>query len=116
MMPVLQLGGTLLLLDGFELDRLLAGIRNQSVTCMRAVPAMMRMLLASSDFAAQVLPSLRLLVNSSAPIDPEAYRALKHRFPAIQVMNSYGLTEASNCTALPDSMALTHPESIGLPY
>jgi long-chain acyl-CoA synthetase len=115
MIPILQLGGTLLLFDGFEVDRLLAGIRNQSVTCMRAVPAMMRMLLASSDFAAQALPSLRLLVNSSAPIDPEAYRALKHRFPAIQVMNSYGLTEASTCTVLPDSMALSHSESIGFP-
>jgi long-chain acyl-CoA synthetase len=115
MMPLLQLGGTLLLLNGFDVDQVLTAMRHQNVTCMRAVPAMMRMLLASADFAAHALPSLRLLVNSSAPIDPETYRALKHRFPAIQVMNSYGLTEASTCTALPDNMALTHPESIGLP-
>jgi long-chain acyl-CoA synthetase len=115
MMPLLQLGGTLLLLDGFEVDGLIAAIRDQRVTCMRAVPAMMRMLLASADFTAHALPSLRLFVNSSAPIDTETYRALKHRFPKIQVMNSYGLTEASTCTVLPDSMSLTHPESIGLP-
>jgi long-chain acyl-CoA synthetase len=115
MLPLLELGGTLLLLDGFEVDRLLAEIRDERVTCMRAIPAMMRMLLASADFTAHALPSLRLLVNSSAPIDPETYRALKHRFPAIQVMNSYGLTEASTCTVLPDNMALTHPESIGFP-
>jgi long-chain acyl-CoA synthetase len=115
MMPLLQLGGTVVLLDGFDVDRLLAEIRDQRVTCMRAVPAMMRMLLASADFTAHALPSLRLLVNSSAPIDSETYRALKHRFPAIQVMNSYGLTEASTCTVLPDNMALTHSESIGLP-
>jgi long-chain acyl-CoA synthetase len=115
MIPLLQLGGTLLLLDGFEVERLLSEIRDQRVTCMRAVPVMIRMLLASGDFTAHALPSLRLLVNSSAPIDPETHRVLKHRFPAIQVMNSYGLTEASTCTALPDSMAFTHPESIGLP-
>jgi acyl-CoA synthetase (AMP-forming)/AMP-acid ligase II len=115
MMPVIQLSGTLLLLDEFEVDRLLVGIRDQSVTCIRAVPAMIRMLLASSDFTERFLPTLRLLVNSSAPIDPETYKALKYRFPAIQVMNSYGLTEASTCTALPDRMALTHPESVGFP-
>jgi hypothetical protein len=45
---------------------------------------MLRVLLVAPDFAASALPSLRPLVNSSAPIDPEAYRALKHRFASIE--------------------------------
>jgi long-chain acyl-CoA synthetase len=82
---------------------------------MRAVPAMIHMLLALPDFSAVALPSLRLLINSSAPIDPHTYTEVKKRFASIEVMNSYGLTEASTCTVLPDAMALTHPDSVGWP-
>lgn len=115
MMPLLELGGTLVLLDKFDAPQMLALIRSEGVTCMRAVPAMLRMLLALPDFRAATLPSLRLIVNSSAPIDPVTYSALKHRFVSIQVMNSYGLTEASTCTVLPDAQALSHAASVGMP-
>ena len=115
MIPVLQVGGTVVLVNGFDVRRLLSIIETEHVTCLRAVPTMMRMLLASPDFNAEALPSLRLLINSSAPIDAETYRAVKRRFPAIQVLNSYGLTEASTCTVLPDHLALTDSESIGYP-
>ena len=115
MMPLLELGGTLVLLDKFDAPQMLSLIRAEGVTCMRAVPAMLRMLLASPDFCAATLPSLRLIVNSSAPIDPATYSELKQRFTSIQVMNSYGLTEASTCTVLPDTLALSHAGSVGMP-
>jgi long-chain acyl-CoA synthetase len=115
MMPLLELGGTLVLLDKFDAVRLIELIRTQGVTCMRAVPTMIRMLLALPDFHAEALPTLRLLINSSAPIDPHTYTELKRRFQSVEVMNSYGLTEASTCTVLPDAQALTHPDSVGTP-
>jgi long-chain acyl-CoA synthetase len=115
MMPLLEQGGTLVLLSKFDAPALIALIRSESVTCMRAVPAMLRMLLALPDFKATALPSLRLIVNSSAPIDPAGYVALKQRFADIQVLNSYGLTEASTCTVLADAQALSHPASVGMP-
>jgi long-chain acyl-CoA synthetase len=115
MIPLLKLGGTVVLVNGFDVCRLLSVIEKEQVTCMRAVPTMMRMLLASPDFNSAALPSLRLLINSSAPIDPETYREVKRRFPSIELMNSYGLTEASTCTVLPDRMALSRAESIGHP-
>jgi acyl-CoA synthetase (AMP-forming)/AMP-acid ligase II len=115
MIPVLESGGTVLLVNGFDVRPLLAIIRDEGATCIRAVPTMLRMLLAAPDFTSEALPSLRLLINSSAPIDPQTYRAVKQRFPAIQVMNSYGLTEASTCTVLPDHLALSHVESVGHP-
>lgn len=115
MMPLIELGGTLALVEKFDAARLLELIRAEGVTCMRAVPAMIRMLLALPDFQSEQLPTLRLLVNSSAPIDPHTYTELKRRFEAIQVMNSYGLTEASTCTVLPDELALSHPDSVGWP-
>ena len=113
MMPLVELGGTLLLMQRYDAAKLLSLIQAEGVTCMRAVPAMIRMLLALPNFQASALPTLRLIVNSSAPIDPHTYLEVKHRFQSIQVMNSYGLTEASTCTVLPDNMALTHPDSIG---
>jgi long-chain acyl-CoA synthetase len=115
MMPLLELGGALVLMERFDPAQLLALIRAEGVTCMRAVPTMIRMLLGLPDFCAAALPTLRLVVNSSAPIDSHTYTQVKHRFESIQVMNSYGLTEASTCTVLPDHLALAHPDSVGWP-
>jgi long-chain acyl-CoA synthetase len=115
MIPLLKLGGTVILQDGFDVRRLLSVIASERVTCLRVVPTMMRMLLTSRDFGSEALSSLRLLINSSATIDAETYRAVKRRFPDVLLMNSYGLTEASTCTILPDSMALSDSDSIGQP-
>ncbi|WP_089717685.1 class I adenylate-forming enzyme family protein [Candidatus Entotheonella palauensis] len=115
MMPLLQVSGTLILLPRFQVADVIEVIKSHHVTCMRAVPAMLRLLLANPSFTSKHLPSLRLLINSSAPIDPDTYVVLKQRFPAIEVLNSYGLTEASTCTVLPDEMATIRPDSVGLP-
>jgi long-chain acyl-CoA synthetase len=113
MLPILELGGTLIVLERFATRPVLETIRAEGVTCMRAVPSMIKALLGAPDFRAADLPSLRLIVNSSAAIEPATFVALKQRFAAIEVMNSYGLTEASTCTVLPDAEALRRPASIG---
>jgi long-chain acyl-CoA synthetase len=115
MLPLLAVGGTLILLPVFQVADFIEVIQRFGVTCMRAVPTMLRLLVAHAGFSSERLPTLRLVINSSAPIDPETYVALKHRFPAIEVLNSYGLTEASTCTVLPDEMALRRPDSVGRP-
>ncbi|WP_027371347.1 class I adenylate-forming enzyme family protein [Desulfovermiculus halophilus] len=115
MMPLVELGGSIVLLDTFEPQSLIACIHNEGVTCLRAVPTIFRSMLLFERFCSAHLPSLRLLMNSSAPIDPETYLAIKERFPGIEIVNSYGLTEASTCTVLPDSMARVRPDSIGAP-
>ena len=113
MLPLIEKGGTLVLLDRFDVGFLLNMVKSEAVTCMRAVPTMLRLLLSNPAFFSDMLPSLRLIVNSSAAIDPETYREVKRRFSGIEVMNSYGLTEASTCTVLPDVEALKRPESVG---
>jgi acyl-CoA synthetase (AMP-forming)/AMP-acid ligase II len=115
MIPLLAVGGTLILLPVFQVADFIEVIQRYGVTCMRAVPTMLRLLVAHAGFSSEHLPTLRLVINSSAPIDPDTYVALKHRFPAIELLNSYGLTEASTCTVLPDEMALTRPDSVGRP-
>jgi long-chain acyl-CoA synthetase len=113
MLPLIGKGGTLVLLDRFDAGLLLDTVKSEAVTCMRAVPTMLRLLLSNPAFFSDMLPSLRLLVNSSAAIDPETYREVKRRFSGIEVMNSYGLTEASTCTVLPDVEALKRTDSVG---
>ncbi len=115
MIPLLQVGGTLILLPRFQVADMLEVIKRHCVTCMRAVPAMLHLLLGNTSFASEHLPSLRLLINSSAPIDPDTFVILKQHFPNIEVLNSYGLTEASTCTVLPDHMATIRPDSVGGP-
>ncbi|MDQ2670955.1 MAG: fatty acid--CoA ligase family protein, partial [Gemmatimonadota bacterium] len=114
LLPVLQAGGRAVLLPRFDPSTMLEAIAANGVSCVRLVPAMIRLLLTHDEFRAERLPSLRLILNSSAPVDPESYRELKRRFAQIAVVNSYGLTEASTCTVLPDRLALVHPDSVGM--
>ena len=115
LLPVLQAGGRVVLLPRFDPEEMIETIAAERVTCVRLVPAMIRLLLAHAGFDAAALPSLRLIMNSSAPVDADTYRELKRRFAGISVLNSYGLTEASTCTVLPDALALTHSGSVGAP-
>lgn len=115
LIPLIQLGGTVVLLDHFSIGGVIETIQKERVTCMRVVPSMLRMLLSSSAFSSDTLPSLRLIVNSSAAIDVETFKETKRRFPLIEVMNSYGLTEASTSTILSDEMGKGHADSIGVP-
>lgn len=115
MLPMVEVGGTVVLVERFDAADLLARIGGQSVTCFRAVPATFKMLMVYPEFNADHLPSLRLLMNSSAAIEPKTHWDIKARFPEVELVNSYGLTEASTCTILSDAMAQEHPDSIGVP-
>ncbi|MCL4183310.1 MAG: acyl--CoA ligase [Burkholderiaceae bacterium] len=114
-LPVLEVGGTVRLVERFDAASLIELMRSEDITCLRAVPALFRMLLPMRGFDAATLPHLRLLMNSSAAIDPQTCVAIKERFPAAELINSYGLTEASTCSILADHLVRLHPDSIGLP-
>ncbi|GJL69209.1 MAG: long-chain-fatty-acid--CoA ligase [Nitrospirales bacterium] len=115
MLPMVEVGGTAVLVERFDAVDLLARIRDQTVTCFRAVPATFKMLMVYPEFDADHLPSLRLLMNSSAAIESQTHLDIKARFPEVELVNSYGLTEASTCTILSDAIAREHPDSIGVP-
>jgi long-chain acyl-CoA synthetase len=55
------------------------------------------------------------MVSSSAPLDHHTTLELKERFPGLELMNSYGLTEASTCTVLPHQLVMQRPGAIGFP-
>jgi long-chain acyl-CoA synthetase len=74
---------------------------------------MLRLLITTPEFTLERLPSLRLIINSSAAIDIWTFNRIKKIFHNIEIMNSYGLTEASTCTILPDVDVLKKPDSVG---
>ncbi len=115
MLPMVEVGGTVVLVERFDAADLLSKISAQSVSCFRAVPATFKMLMVYPEFNSEHLPSLRLLMNSSAAIEPKTHWDIKARFPEVELVNSYGLTEASTCTILSDAMAREHADSIGVP-
>jgi acyl-CoA synthetase (AMP-forming)/AMP-acid ligase II len=115
MLPMIEAGGTAVLFESFDSRSVIDSMSVHQVSCMRAVPALFRMLLSHSEFQSDNLPALRLLMNSSAAIDVETWNDLRTRFPNAAIMNSYGLTEASTCTILSHSDAARYPDAIGRP-
>jgi len=115
LLPILEVGGRAVLLERFEAASFVTALSRHRVTCMRAVPAMLRMLLGLERFCEEQLPALRCISNSSAPIDEKTWHALRERFPGVEILNSYGLTEASTCTVLSHQQGALRPDSIGVP-
>jgi fatty-acyl-CoA synthase len=111
--PVLHAGGTVVLFDGFEPARFLAGLAEHACTLAFAVPTQFTMLMGDARWGAR-LPALRRFVSGGAPCPPAvraAIRAAGHGF-----QEGYGLTECGpNCFATSDAAAEAHPGSVGWP-
>ena len=91
--PLLQAGGSVVILPGFEPVTFLQALSAYKCTQVGAVPAVFTILLdhmnliRSLDFSA-----LRKVVLGSAPVQPELMDAVERAF-GVQVGESYGLTE-----------------------
>jgi malonyl-CoA/methylmalonyl-CoA synthetase len=93
-------GGRLLLEEGFQPDRTLAGAERSTI--VMAVPTIYYRLLDHPDFrdAARRLSGVRLLTCGSAPIRPEVLPVLEE-FLKRPIINRYGMTEAHVIASLP---------------
>ncbi|GLC27718.1 class I adenylate-forming enzyme family protein [Roseisolibacter agri] len=111
--PVLHVGGTVVLFDGFEPARFLAGLAEHACTLAFAVPTQFTMLMAEPRWG-EPLPALRRFVSGGAPCPPAvraAIRAAGHGF-----QEGFGLTECGpNCFATNDETAEAHPGTVGWP-
>jgi len=100
-------GCTLVLLEKFDPPRVLDAIERHRATMFFGVPAMYHRLLEAPK---RVLPSMRLWVSGSAPLD----EGLAERFERAYgpVVNRYGMTETLMITANP---ARGPRRGVGLP-
>jgi long-chain acyl-CoA synthetase len=87
-------GGTHIMLDRFDLPRLVRAIEQHGATVLVLVPTMIQMLLEHLEQHAADLGSLRLLHYAAAPM-PESLLERAMRTLPCDFLHGYGMTEAA---------------------
>ncbi len=113
LMPAFFLGAKYILHKAFNVDHMLATIRDEKVTHVMMVPAQIIALLEHPDLNASDLDSLETVLSLGAPL----YKQHKNRFTELlpgRLYELYGLTEGF-VTILDKYDVATRPGSVGCP-
>jgi acyl-CoA synthetase (AMP-forming)/AMP-acid ligase II len=106
-------GGAAVIMPTLDLAGLITALSAERISSMVTVPAIYALLLRHPDFAGADVSGVRWVGYGGAPIAPTLVRSLREAFGTM-VFNGYGMTEtASLMTALPDSDAVEHADSVG---
>ncbi len=112
-MPLLHVGGTVVLFEQFEPGDFLAGLADEGCTVAFSVPTAIAMLTEHADWG-RPLPALRYMISGGAPCS--ATIAARVRATGIAFREGFGLTECGpNCFAIGDEEAVARPGSVGWP-
>lgn len=88
-------GGTCVVLPGFNAAAVLDSIERERVDDLVLVPTMLQMLLDHPSFAAHRLDSLKRITYGAAPISEALLARALQAFPGIEFTHGYGMTEAA---------------------
>jgi long-chain acyl-CoA synthetase len=112
----LMAGASVSLIDHFHPTETLTRLRQDGVTIVGAVPAILEAWLALDEATAppDAFARVRLCVSGAAPLAPELVGAMRERF-AIDVHDGYGLTEASPVVTTSAVAAKPRAGSVGPP-
>ncbi|MCC5858269.1 MAG: acyl--CoA ligase [Ectothiorhodospiraceae bacterium] len=103
---------------GFSIRRVLEIVERRQVTDLFLFPFMIYELaqLDATEAERYSLSSLKRILSGGDPLLPWATRTLQRRYPWIQVIQVYGLTEGTPIAACSTGEeTLQHPESVGRP-
>jgi long-chain acyl-CoA synthetase len=116
-MTMHRVGGTLVLIKGFDAETTLEAIERHHVTRLQLVPTMMwRLLRLPSRIRDRYdLSSLRYVMHSGAPCSPEVKREMIDWLGPI-VNELYGTSESIGGTLITSQEWLAHPGSVGRPF
>jgi fatty-acyl-CoA synthase len=113
-LPILLKGGTVVVVDGFDPDAVLAMIERYRVTEMFGVPAMFNALAQSPRFTSADLSSVRRLLCGGAPVPLSTIRTYLDR--GLVFLQGYGMTEtAPGALFLPAGHVVDKAGSAGVP-
>ncbi len=113
-LPLLRVGGTVVLMPRFEPAAYLALAERHRASLMFMVPTMFQMLVAEPTFAATDLSAVRFAISGGAPCPPPLRDAFAAR--GIPFRQGFGMTEAGvNCFVIDDAEAARHPDAVGRP-
>lgn len=112
--PLVQVGGTTLLCQGFDVNQTLELIDRAGVTLYFGVPTMFAMMQQHPDWAQTDFSKLKLIISGGAPCPQEIFEQFWAR--GIDFKSGYGLTEAGpNNFWLPPADVRRKPGSVGVP-
>ncbi|MCC6000595.1 MAG: long-chain fatty acid--CoA ligase [Pararhodobacter sp.] len=114
-LPLLLVGGSVILQKHFDPVAASAHLQQDGVTCMFAAPAMWQAIIAECSGKAAVFPALRLCLSGGAAETERSMRQFREMF-GVTLMQGYGLSECSSTsTVLRAEDAETHLGSVGKP-
>ncbi|MEM2450816.1 MAG: AMP-binding protein, partial [Nitrososphaerota archaeon] len=110
--------GTIVLLQKFDVKKVLETIQSYGVTVFCGVPTMYALIVASPEVQSYNLRSIRCCISGGSPLPPEVQRKFIQLTGGVLV-EGYGLTECSPGThtnPVDPSMKSVKIGSIGLPW
>ena len=113
LMPCMYLGGTYILHEAFNAERVIRDIERQQVTHTVMVPSQIVAVLNSPAFTPKALASLEMIHNGEAPLLLEYKHRLNEVLPG-RFYELYGLTEGF-MTVLDKHDAIRKVGSVGVP-
>lgn len=90
--PVLMIGGTVVIGDQFEEEQAVNSINHYGCTIILLVPTMYHMLVQTEEFNRSKFPSMKIFLSGAAPCPLQIYEAFQKK--GIAFKEGYGLTEA----------------------
>ncbi|MBF0175689.1 MAG: AMP-binding protein [Magnetococcales bacterium] len=114
LLPLLSIGGTMLLFDRFDPGGVLQAVREEGITIFWAVPTMFQAIHDHPDFPTTPFSHIRCLLSGGAPLSVSLIQAYHAR--GVPFKQGFGLTEVGpNCFLLDTDACWQRPDSIGKP-
>jgi acyl-CoA synthetase (AMP-forming)/AMP-acid ligase II len=121
-------GGTLVLLDRFSTNEVLAAVGDEHVTVLNGAPAHFRLVLDRFDETVHDVSSLRLSIGTAATFPPELVREMRRRL-GVDMVIMYGSSEGVGIATkdqddialgavgrpAPESVAIVGPDRMPVP-
>jgi len=93
--PWVTAGAAHVFMPKFSAPAVLAAVEEHRITCSMLTPTMIIMILQDPDFTRYDLTSLRQVIYGSSPMAAEWIGRALQRFPGVEFIQAYGLTETA---------------------
>jgi fatty-acyl-CoA synthase len=114
LVPILTIGGTIVLHAGFDASEVWRTIENERCTVVLGVPTIWKLLMEAPEFATVRLDHVRWFVSGGAPLPLYIIEAYQRR--GVVFKQGYGLTEVGvNCFSMTVEESVRKAGSIGKP-
>ncbi|GKU92736.1 hypothetical protein SLEP1_g6425 [Rubroshorea leprosula] len=95
-----RVGAAILIMQKFEIGKLLGLIQKHKVTIAPMVPPIVLAIAKSTDTDKYDLSSVRMMKSGAAPLGKELEDAVRAKFPGAKLGQGYGMTEAGPVLAM----------------